>query len=445
MPWNCDSRERTLAKTTIVIKPRKTPLTGTFRVPGDKSISHRALILSALAKGTSRIHGLLESRDTMATLEILRSLGVKIEGTRGDYLVEGRGREGLEEPSDVLMAHNSGTTSRLILGVLASRPFFSVITGDESLRKRPMARVVKPLKAMGATILGRQGGDRLPLAVKGGDLKGLVHTLEVASAQVKSALLLAGLAARGETVVIEPRQTRDHTERMLVARGIELKREGKAITVKPGELKPMDIKVPGDFSSAAFLITAALTIPGSRIRIVEVNLNPTRTAFLRMVQEMGGRVRILREWEEGGEPAGDLEVEYSPDLRGIRVDPKEVPLAIDELPLLALLGSVARGETRLEEAQELRVKESDRISVTVSQMAALGANIRELPHGFVVLGPSQITGGKVHSHGDHRMAMLLALAGLISREGVILEGAQAVDVSFPTFFQDLGIEKPGQG
>ena len=424
---------------TIVISPRTTPLTGTFRVPGDKSISHRALILSALARGTSRIQGLLESRDTLATLEILRQLGVEIEGSQGSYTVEGKGLRGLQEPSDVLMAHNSGTTARLMLGVLASRPFFCVITGDESLRKRPMARVVRPLKAMGATILGRQRGERLPMAVMGGELKGINHTLDVASAQVKSALLLAGLTARGETVVTEPRRTRDHTERMLSARGVPLEEENNTIFIRPGEPKPMDLKVPGDFSSAAFLITAALILPGSHIRILGVNLNPTRTAFLRMVREMGGQVKVLKEWEEGGEPVGDLEVHYTPELKGLRVDPRDIPLAIDELPLLALLGTVARGETLLEEAGELRVKESDRIAVTVSQMATLGANIQELPQGFVVKGPVKLLGGRVHSHGDHRMAMLLALAGLISERGVELRGGQAVDVSYPNFFADLGV------
>jgi len=428
-----------LIKNTIVISPRTTPLTGTFRVPGDKSISHRALIISALAQGTSKIKGLLESRDTLATLEILRQLGVEIEGSQGSYTVEGRGLEGLQEPNDVLMAHNSGTTTRLMLGVLTGQPFFSVITGDDSLRRRPMARVVKPLQKMGATILGKEGGERLPLAILGNPLKGIHHTLEIASAQVKSALLLAGLTAQGETIITEPRQTRDHTERMLMARGVRLAREGDTITVTPGEPRPMNIKAPGDFSSAAFLITAALLIPQSRITIKNVGLNPTRTAFLKMVQEMGGEVRVLNQWEEGGEPMGDLEVTYAPALRGIQVDPRDIPLAIDELPLLALLGTQAQGETRVEEAGELRVKESDRIAVTVSQMAALGAEIEELPDGFVVRGPVKLKGGRVQSHGDHRMAMLLALAGLISEKEVKLTGAQAVDVSYPGFFQDLGI------
>ena len=424
---------------TIVIPPSPTPLTGTFRVPGDKSISHRALIISALAHGTSKIEGLLESRDTLATLEILRQLGVKIEGSKGYYTVEGKGLGGLQEPSDVLMAHNSGTTARLMLGVLAGQPFFCVLTGDASLRRRPMARVVKPLRMMGATILGRKGGERLPLAVLGNPLKGIRYTLEVPSAQVKSALLLAGLTASGETTIIEPRKTRDHTERMLIARGIRLTRKGDTITLTPGEPRPMDTRVPGDFSSAAFLITAALLVPQSRITIKDVGLNPTRTAFLNMVQEMGGEVRVLRQWEEGGEPMGDLEVAYTPALRGIHVNPKDIPLAIDELPLLALLGTQAQGETRVEEAEELRVKESDRIAVTVSQLAALGAEIKELPDGFVVRGPVKLKGGEVESHGDHRMAMLLALAGLISEKGVKLRGAKAVDVSYPGFFQDLGI------
>jgi 3-phosphoshikimate 1-carboxyvinyltransferase len=428
-----------LTNETIVISPRNTPLTGTFQVPGDKSISHRALILSALAKGTSRIEGLLESRDTLATLEILQALGVNIKGENGNYSVESVGLEGLREPEDVLMAHNSGTTARLMLGVLAGSPFFSIITGDESLRRRPMGRVVKPLQKMGSTILGREGGKRLPLAILGSPLEGTHHSLEVASAQVKSALLLAGLTAQGETVVIEPRQTRDHTERMLVARGALLEKEGNRMAIKPGKLKPMDVKVPGDFSSAAFLITASLLIPQSHITIKNVGLNPTRTAFLNMIQEMGGQVEILHQWDEGGEPIGDLEITYTPALRGIKIDPRDIPLAIDELPLLALLGTQAQGETRVEGAGELRVKESDRIAVTVSQMAAIGAEIQELPHGFVVKGPVKLQGGKTNSHGDHRMAMLLALAGLISEKGVELIGAQAVGVSYPRFFQDLGI------
>ena len=424
---------------TIVISPRTTPLTGTFRVPGDKSISHRALIISALAQGTSKIKGLLESRDTLATLETLRQLGVEIEGSQGSYTMKGRDLGGLQEPNDVLMAHNSGTTTRLMLGVLAGQPFFSVITGDDSLRRRPMGRVVKPLQKMGATILGREGGERLPLAILGNPLKGIHHTLEIASAQVKSALLLAGLTAQGDTVITEPRQTRDHTERMLVARGVRLAREDDTITVTQGEPRPMNVKVPGDFSSAAFLITAALLIPQSRITIKNVGLNPTRTAFLKMVQEMGGEVSVLNQWEEGGEPMGDLEITYTPALRGIKIDPRDISLAIDELPLLALLGTQAQGETRVEEAGELRVKESDRIAVTVSQMTAMGAEIEELPDGFVVRGPVKLKGGRVQSHGDHRMAMLLALAGLISEKGAELTGAQAVDVSYPGFFRDLEI------
>jgi len=292
---------------------------------------------------------------------------------------------------------------------------------------------------MGSTILGREGGERLPLAILGNPLKGIHHTLEIASAQVKSALLLAGLTAQGDTVITEPRQTRDHTERMLVARGVRLAREDDTITVTQGEPRPMNVKVPGDFSSAAFLITAALLIPQSRITIKNVGLNPTRTAFLKMVQEMGGEVSVLNQWEEGGEPMGDLEITYTPALRGIKIDPRDISLAIDELPLLALLGTQAQGETRVEEAGELRVKESDRIAVTVSQMTAMGAEIEELPDGFVVRGPVKLKGGRVQSHGDHRMAMLLALAGLISEKGAELTGAQAVDVSYPGFFRDLEI------
>ncbi len=428
-----------MIKNTVFIKPRSNPLAGTFRVPGDKSISHRALILSALAHGTSRIEGLLESRDTLATLEILQALGVNIRGENGNYSVEGVGLEDLKEPEDVLLSHNSGTTARLMLGILAGSPFFSVITGDESLRRRPMGRVVKPLQKMGATILGRKEGERLPLAILGSQLEGAHHSLEVASAQVKSALLLAGLTARGETVVREPRQTRDHTERMLVARGALLEKEGNHMAIKPGKLKPMDVKVPGDFSSAAFLITASLLIPQSHITIKNVGLNPTRTAFLNMIQEMGGEVSVLNKWEKGGEPIGDMEVTYTPALRGIKVDPRDIPLAIDELPLLALLGTQAQGETRVEGAGELRVKESDRIAVTVSQIAAIGGKIQELSHGFVVRGPVKLQGGKTNSHGDHRMAMLFALAGLISEKGVELTGAQAVEISYPRFFEDLQI------
>ena len=240
-------------------------------------------------------------------------------------------------------------------------------------------------------------------------------------------------------MVIEPCQTRDHTERMLVAREAALEKEENRMVIKPGELKPMDVKVPGDFSSAAFLISASLLIPKSHIIIKNVGLNPTRTAFLNMVQEMGGEVSVLNKWEEGGEPVGDLEVTYTPVLRGIKVDPRDIPLAIDELPLLALLGTQAQGETRVEGAGELRVKESDRIAVTVSQIAAIGGKIQELSHGFVVRGPVKLQGGKANSHGDHRMAMLLTLAGLISEKGVELIGAQAVGVSYPKFFQDLEI------
>jgi len=424
----------------LKVEPRQKPFIGEFEVPGDKSISHRVLIISSIAKGDSKIEGLLKSKDTMATLSCLRALGAEITFDKNLCIVKGKGLRGFSEPQDILNAENSGTTARLLLGILAAQPFFSVITGDESLRRRPMARVAAPLREMGAHIIGRCNCDRLPLAVVGRrKLKAIDFSLSVPSAQVKSAILLAGLYSEAPVTVKEPTITRDHTERMLSARGIRVIKEDKKTILFPGEPKGADVKIPGDFSSAAFLITAALLIPGSEIKIRNVGLNPTRLGFLKIIKAMGAKIKVTINNEEGGEPSGDIEVFYSPDLKAVTVFSSEIPFLIDEVPLLALLGVFAQGETKIEGAQELRVKESDRIAAVASQLSFLGARIKERVDGFAVEGTGFLKGGRAKSFSDHRIAMLLAIAGLVSQEGVLIDDPQVVDVSFPRFFETIGV------
>ena len=429
------------AQDEITVEPRKEPFCGTFTLPGDKSISHRAVMLSALAEGESRIRGLLESDDVNSTISVLKALGVNIVKRSGEVVVKSPGIEGFREPADVLFAGNSGTTLRLMSGILASLPSLSVISGDASLRKRPMARVIKPLRLMGANISGRANDTLPPLSIKGGELKGIEYTLPVASAQVKSAVLLAGLNAKGETVVVEPLASRDHTERMLTYAGAKVEREGERITLKPGRLEPCHWEVPGDISSAAYLLTAATLIPGSEITIQDVGVNPTRTGFISILTRMGGNVLFEGEREVCGEPVAHITVRHSGELKGIEVGGRDIPLAIDEIPLVALLAVFAEGETVIRDAQELRVKESDRIHGVVSQLKVLGAEIEERPDGMVVRGTGRLRGGvTVSSMGDHRLAMMLALAGMVAEKPVRVKGAHWVSISFPQFYTTFGLQ-----
>jgi 3-phosphoshikimate 1-carboxyvinyltransferase len=416
------------------------PLRGSVRVPGDKSISHRAVILGAIAEGASHVGNFLPSADCGATVEVVRALGVEIEedGSVG-LVVRGRGLAGLREPEGVLDCVRSGTTMRLLAGLLAGQPFLSLLSGEAQLRRRPMGRVVEPLRQMGAVVLGREGGKKPPLAIQGGNLRGLEYTLPVASAQVKSALLLAGLFADAPTRLRVPGPARDHTERMLLAMGANLRVEGANVDLEPGGLlQPLNVVVPGDFSSAAFLMVAATLVPGSEITIDGVGVNPTRTGLLDVLQAMGADIVLRNERLASGEPVADLTVRAS-ELNGIEVGGETVVRMIDEFPILAVAASQAKGETLVRDARELRVKETDRIATAVQELRRLGAKIEPRPDGFVVDGPNALRPtSPVHSHGDHRLAMALGVAGLIAQGETQVQDVTCIADSFPGFETAVG-------
>ena len=415
-------------------------LRGRIAIPGDKSITHRALMLNAAAEGEARIDGFLDAADTRSTLECMRALGAEIEETASDALVvRGRGRSGLREAGDVLDCGNSGTTIRLLSGLLAGFPFLSVLTGDGSLRQRPMGRIVQPLSALGARMSARAGDTLPPLVIEGGAIAGgqRIET-PVASAQVKSAILLAGLAAEGATTVAEPLRSRDHSERMLAAMGARVAVEDATVTLTPpdGDLQAVDVRVPGDVSTAAVWIVAATLHPDADVLLTGVGLNPTRAGVLDVLREMGAEIEELEPRTVGGEPVADLRVR-SAALRGVRIDGDVIPRAIDELPLLALAGAVAEGETVIADAAELRVKESDRVATTAAALRALGAEVEERADGLAVGGGARLRGGRVEAAGDHRLAMLGAAGALIAEGESQIEGADAVAVSYPAFWSDL--------
>ncbi|MHB8542810.1 MAG: 3-phosphoshikimate 1-carboxyvinyltransferase [Leptospirales bacterium] len=416
-------------------------VSGTMTVPGDKSISHRSVILGGMAEGTSRITGFLPSDDCLNTLKAFRNLGVQVQQQApSTILLESPGFSGLREPTDVLDFGNSGTAVRLMCGVLAGTHFFSVLTGDGSLRTRPMARVTDPLRKMGARIDGPEQGKRLPLALRGTSLSGIVHLNTHKSAQVKSAILLAGLNAGGPCTVDEPVATRDHTERMIPVFGGTIHRDGRAATVHPGKLRGSDLHVPGDFSSAAFFLVLALITPGSRITINEVGLNPTRTALLPILNAMGARsIQVNSDTapDDSGEPYGSLSVEFS-ELTGIDVPPEWIPNAIDEIPILAAAAACAHGTTRIRGAAELRVKESDRIRGICEALSAVGITVEEFPDGLSIQGKGpepRIKGAQVQSRNDHRIAMSMAILGsrLPSGEKISIVGTDYISTSFPGF------------
>jgi len=412
-------------------------LRGTVRVPGDKSISHRAVILGALSSGKTRISNFCSGDDTSRTVQAFRSLGVSAETDGSDVLIWGKGITALQEPPDVLDLGNSGTTTRLMAGVLSGQPFLSVLTGDASLRSRPMRRVVAPLRLMGATIDGRKSGDYAPLTIRGRRLAPLHYDLPVASAQVKSALLLAALYAEGVTCLTEPSETRDHTERMLKAAGALIECEGTLIRIEGGaELQPLDVHVPGDISSASFLLVAASIVPESEIVISDVGINPTRTGVLDVLRQMGADIEISHVKERDGEPRADLTVRRA-ELRGTTIEGPLIPRTIDELPVLAIAAAFAQGTTILRDAQELRIKESDRISALVDGLRAMGSQVEESPDGMVIAGREKLQGAKVRSYGDHRIAMAFAVAGLAASGQTIIDDTDAVLTSYPEFFETL--------
>ncbi len=416
---------------------RARALTGEVCLPPDKSISHRAAILNSIAHGEALIRNFSLAADCASTLACLRALGAEILSENdSDLRVRGRGGGGLTEAEDVLDAGNSGTTMRLLTGLLASQSFLSVMSGDVSLRGRPMGRIVEPLRLMGASIWGRCNDTRAPLVIKGGSLRGIRYEMPVASAQLKSALLLAGLFAGGETVIEEPVRSRDHTERMLASMGSRIRVEGTTITLSPGELTAVDVSVAGDISAAAFWLVAAAIHGDARVRLPNTGLNPTRIGIIDVLRAMGGDVVVRNERTVSGEPVADLEVSSS-SLTGTEVGGEVVPRVIDEIPLIALAATVARGRTVIRDAQELRVKESDRIQTTVAELTKMGAHIEEMPDGMVVHGGRSLHGAQCGSHGDHRLAMMLGVAALVAEGETLIDGAEAADISYPTFWDDL--------
>lgn len=413
-------------------------LRGELSVPGDKSISHRSIMLGSLARGTTRISNFLRGEDNFSTMNAFRAMGVTIDDDGSVVMVHGAGLHGLQEPDNVLDCGNSGTTMRLMTGLLSAQAFFSVLTGDQYLRKRPMKRVTEPLRLMGANIAGRSSGTKAPLAVSGGRLNGIVFNSPIASAQVKSALMLAGLYADGETTVHEPSLSRDHSERMFRFFGADLDAAGATVTVRPGrELDGQEIVVPGDISSAAFFMVAALIVPGSELLIRNVGVNPTRTGVIEILQKMGGDIVLCDHREVSGEPVADLLVRSS-RLKGIEIGGDLVPRAIDEFPVIAVAASLAEGTTVIRDAHELRVKETDRIAAIAANLRAIGSGkIDETEDGMVIQGAELLTGGVVSSFGDHRIAMSLSVAALASRAAVDIDDVSCVATSFPGFFDLL--------
>ena len=410
-------------------------LVGKVTLPADKSIAHRAAILSALGDGTSEIIGYPTANDPQSTLHCVRALGIGVETEDGSTFVHGRGIDGLTASREALDCGNSGTTMRLLAGVLAGQEFDSVLVGDESLSRRPMGRIADPLTLMGAQLLLQDG--RPPIRVRGRHpLKAIHYELPVASAQVKSCILLAGLFAEGETTVVERLPSRDHTERMLQLPTMQSGGE-RRVSISGGHRIPAQTwRVPNDFSAAAFFLVAALIVPDSEVRLPDVGLNPTRTGLLDVLRAMGGRIDVENERAFGGETIGDLVVRSS-SLQGVRVDGDLVPRMIDEIPILAVAAACAEGRTEIRDASELRVKETDRIAVMARNLQAMGANVDELEDGMVVTGPVRLRGATVESEEDHRVSMSMAVAGLVAEGETHIAGAEYASVSFPGFWEEI--------
>jgi 3-phosphoshikimate 1-carboxyvinyltransferase len=423
----------------IVSAPKQ--LVGEITVPGDKSISHRALILSSLALGVSKISNLSPGRDCVSTINCLKALGVKLDKQKGEppvVLIHGVGNTGLTEAKDVLNAGNSATTMRLLGGVLASQPFLSVLTGDISLRSRPMKRLAEPLRLMGAEIYGRGNDSFAPLVIRGKMLHGVNYSLPVPSAQIKSAVLLAGLFARGNTTIEQLQLSRDHTERLLKLMGAKLEGDDYNISLTPSSaaLAPVEIYVPGDISSAAYWLVAGAIHQNARIRIADCGVNPTRTGIIDALLAMGAKLKVENQRFEGNEPVADLYIESS-RLKAIEIGGDIIPRLIDEIPLLAVAACVAQGKTIIRGAGELRVKESDRIVTIIRELSCLGAKIEELPDGMVIYGDRALLGAEVRSYADHRLAMSLAVAGLIASGDTLIQNARVAEISNPNFWEEL--------
>ncbi|MDA8442304.1 MAG: 3-phosphoshikimate 1-carboxyvinyltransferase [Peptococcaceae bacterium] len=421
----------------IVINPAA-KLSGQLSVPGDKSISHRAVMLGALAEGVTEIEGFLPGADCLSTVACVRQLGITIDNIGPEHLrVYGQGLHGLQEPEDVLNVGNSGTTLRLLLGILAGQNFVSMLTGDSTIRRRPMARITVPLQQMGATIVGRERGKLAPLAVNGGNLHAINYVSPVASAQVKSGILLAGLYAEGVTSVQEPYVSRDHTERMLRAFGANVVSEANTVSVYPGRmLKGQKVQVPGDISSAAFFLVAGSIIGQGEICVQNVGVNPTRDGIITALRAMGADIRLTNEREVSGEKLADLVVTPAA-LRGIQIGGELIPRLIDEIPILAVAAALAQGTTEIRDAAELKVKETNRIAAVARELAKFGVNVEELPDGMRIHGGSKLHGAEVDTYGDHRMAMAMSIAALAASGSSLIKAADVADVSFPGFYRCL--------
>lgn len=421
---------------TRVLKTNVTSIRGMISVPGDKSISHRSIMFGSIAEGRTTVEHFLPGADCLSTIACFKDLGVSIEQKGTSVYIEGKGFAGLKEPEGVLDVGNSGTTIRLMMGILSGRPFHTVLMGDESIAKRPMTRVVNPLREMGARIEGRRNGELTPLSITGSKMQGIRYELPVASAQVKSAILLAGLQAEGRTIVVEPEKTRDHTERMIVEFGGTVSREGNEISVEGNQhFKGTSIYVPGDISSAAFFMVAAAITEDSEVILKNVGLNPTRTGIIDVMKNMGADIHV-EVTHNDAEPYGDITVRSS-RLKATVIEGDLIPRLIDELPVIALLAVKAEGTTIIKDASELKVKETNRIDTVADELSSIGADIVPTDDGLIIKGGSSLSGGRVSSHGDHRIGMMLAVAGLLVEDELILENPEAIQVSYPTFFEDL--------
>lgn len=423
---------------SLQLRTNITGLSGEINIPGDKSISHRAVMLGSVANGKTVVENFLPGDDCLSTISCFQKLGVSIKQNEDFVEIEGNGFEGLREPNEILDTGNSGTTTRLIVGLLSGIPMHTCLIGDESIAKRPMKRVTGPLRQMGAKIDGREDGNFTPLAIRGGALTGIDYHSPIASAQVKSSILLAGINAKGTTSVTEPHKSRDHTERMLQAFGCKVEVEDLTVKVKGGQsLNGTHIQVPGDISSAAFFLVAGAIVPNSKITLKNVGMNPTRTGIIDVLVTMGARLEITNNRVVNNEPLADLTIQTS-DLSGIEISGEIIPRLIDEIPIIALLATQAKGKTVIKDASELKVKETNRIETVVGELTKLGAKIESTDDGMIITGQQHsLTGGRVHSHGDHRIGMMLAVAACVAEGDIVLESPESIAVSYPNFFKHL--------
>ena len=425
--------------TSRVLVYNKPRLEGIITVPGDKSISHRAVMFGAIAEGKTTVTGFLPGEDCLSTIDCFRKLGVDIQVDGTNVEINSPGMDGWQEPKEVLYTGNSGTTTRLMLGILAGTNFHSVMTGDASIGKRPMGRVTNPLKQMGAKINGRENGQYTPLAIQGTALKAIDYTMPVASAQVKSAILLAGLRADGTTIVREKEITRDHTERMLQQFGAKIDVKDGVISLEGGQrLHGTHVDVPGDISSAAFFLVAGAIVPNSEIVLKNVGINPTRAGIIEVLQQMGANVAVDQELSDAAEPTATITIRTS-NLKRTTIEGDIIPRLIDEIPIIALLATQAEGTTIIRDAEELKVKETDRITAVVTELKKLGADITATDDGMIINGPTSLKGAKLSTYGDHRIGMMAAIASLITDSPIEIDDADCIAVSYPTFFEHLDL------